>query len=79
MWIKDRFIIKKKIACGSFGQVYEGQDTHNGNKDIICKINDKYKMNKIEINVMDNLNTSGFKHFPQLYSSGKFKNKHFLI
>ena len=38
---ENRFIVKKKIANGSFGKIYEGVDTQDGNKDIICKVNSK--------------------------------------
>ena len=77
IWINDRFVIRKKIAAGSFGKVYEGQDTHNGNKDIILKVNENKKMNDLETNIMDNLNSLGYDNFPELYSSGKYKNKYY--
>lgn len=31
VWIENRFVIRKKLSKGSFGQVYAGTDTHNGN------------------------------------------------
>ena len=64
IWIDSRYIIKKKLSKGSFGQVYEGLDTHNGNKDIICKINDGKEMNDLESIVLKSLNDKGFKNFP---------------
>ena len=79
IWIDGRFIVTSKLSKGSFGQVYEGVDTHNGNKSIICKINEDKKMNELESDVLNALNDGKFKNFPILYSYGLHKNKPYQI
>jgi hypothetical protein len=59
--------------------VYEGLDTHNGNKEIICKINDGKEMNELESIVLNKLNEKGFKNFPKLHSYGMYTNKPYQI
>ena len=37
----DRFVIKSKLTQGSFGKIYAGEDTKDGeSKDIVLKINE---------------------------------------
>lgn len=79
VWIDNRFVIRKKLSKGSFGQVYSGTDTHNGNQEIICKINDHEEMNIIEAKIMKELNKAGYKRFPKLYGYGIHKDKPYQI
>ena len=70
MQFEGRFIIKSKLTSGSFGKVYEGFDNLNGNKPIICKINDEKEMNKMEGQILNALNKKGFLNFPQILAVG---------
>ena len=42
----------------------------NGNKPIICKINDEKEMNRMEGDILKALNKKGFNNFPQILAVG---------
>ena len=77
----DRFIIQGKLAKGSFGEVYAGEDTQSGveNKYIVLKVNELNEMHEIECELLKTLNEKGFKNFPKLLLNGHFKNKPCVI
>ena len=79
IWIDQRFKIIQKISSGSFGKIYEGIDTKNADKKVICKQNIQDDMNELELFVLSKLNKKGFKNFPKLYSSGYYNKKPYLI
>ena len=67
------------MTSGSFGKVYEGFDKLNGNKPIICKINDEKEMNRMEGDILKALNKKGFKNFPQILAVGVQAQKPYQI
>lgn len=74
----DQFKIKHKIAQGSFGQIYIGNDI-NTKKPIICKINKMSNMNELEYDILKKLNDKAYSNFPKVYGKGTYDEMSFHI
>ena len=77
----DRFVIKKKLSQGSFGDVYAGEDTQKGayNNQVVLKINKQQEMNDTESKLLELLNQKKYKNFPKLLYTGTFDNRPCII
>ena len=79
--IKDtssRFVIEQKLNNGCFGSVYAGVDKST-NTPVVLKLNNEKHMNRVERNIMKELNKRKFDNFPRLIDSGKINGKHGVI